>query len=33
MADFVSAALPWIILGLGVAVAVVHFNREEKNQK
>lgn len=34
MMDFATAALPWVILGLGVAAAMAYFNRKsEKDVK
>jgi hypothetical protein len=33
MQDFFSAALPWIIMGLAVAVVLVYFSLKDKSNK
>jgi len=30
MREFAMAALPWILMGIGVAVAVVKLNKDEE---
>ena len=31
--DFILAALPWVIVGTGVAVVAVYFDRKGKKEK
>ncbi|MFW5981071.1 MAG: hypothetical protein ACOCRU_00685 [bacterium] len=33
MKDFLSAALPWIAMGLFVAIATVYMNSNKKNKE
>lgn len=33
MMEFATAALPWVIMGLGVAVAMVYFDKKAKKEE
>lgn len=33
MIDFILAALPWVLAGIGAAIAIVKFNDQKKKQQ